>query len=365
MFAINDFVIGGAQKLHVDLFHHLDQTKFELHLLTLIDLPHKADFYPEVPEGVTVHRISFTGFSDLFSWLKLVRLLRSLRPDVCVSSLFFSNTVMRVAAFFVGYESIAIEHNTYEHKTYFQKLVDRVLSRSTHAIVAVSNTVRSFTSKQEKIPESKFTVIPNGLDLARIDDFLAKKIDKFSLRAQCKIPSASHIALSVARLTVQKNHTMLIDAFVHFHTSHPDFILVLVGDGGLRKALEARVRDAGAGAYIIFAGETKEVLPYYYLADFFVSTSFIEGFGIAHAEALRSGIPVLTTKTAGPDEFIVEGKNGLFITDCTSGAIEEGLACMASVYAGFDREITKHTVDTHDIRSVAKSYETLIASAVV
>lgn len=364
LFAINDFVIGGAQKLHVDLFHHLDQTKFEIHLLTLIDLPHKVDFYAEVPEGIIVHKMSFTGFSNISSWLKLARLLRSVQPDVCISSLFFSNTVMRLAGIFVGYTSIAIEHNTYKAKTNFQKLVDCVLSRSTYTIVAVSNTVRSFTSKQEKIPESKFTVISNGLDLVRIDDFLAKKTEKSTLRAQCNIPAVSRVVLSVARLTVQKNHAMLIDAFVRFHASHPDFILVLVGDGGLRKALEDRVNSAGAGAYIILAGETKEVLPYYCLADFFVSSSCIEGFGIAHVEALRTGLPVLSTKTAGPDEFLVEGKNGFFITDYTSKAIEEGLLRMVAARADFDSEYSKHTVDRYDIRVIAKSYESILISSV-
>jgi glycosyltransferase involved in cell wall biosynthesis len=88
---------------------------------------------------------------------------------------------------------------------------------------------------------------------------------------------------------------------------------------------------------------------------FFVSSSLIEGFGIAHAEALACGLPVLTTKTAGPDEMIIEGLNGFFVEPSAQG-IYQGLVRMSEARTLASREEISKTVDRFDSRKIAEKY---------
>ena len=359
-FLVNDFTVGGAQRLHIDLFNNLHD-QFEMHLITLMEFPNRTLMYDEVPPEVTVHRLNFASFRDFTSWRKLLRLLRSIRPDVVVSSLFLSNTIARVLKPLVGYTSIIVIHNTYIAKTQAQIVVDWILSHVTYRIVAVSNSVRTFTAAQEHIPLEKFVVIPNGLNLRETEP---TGVDCAAVRAELGLSPDDHLVIDVARLTDQKNLQLLIDAFADFSKEYPTYTLAIFGEGVLRKQLEDRIKDRDAHGRILLAGVRKDLVPYYKAADFFVSSSFIEGFGLAHAEALLCGTPVLTTKTAGPDEMIKEGENGFFIEGTSKENILAGLRKMKATNLSSMQAAAMRSVEGLDIKRTAEAYTRLIHESI-
>jgi glycosyltransferase involved in cell wall biosynthesis len=80
---------------------------------------------------------------------------------------------------------------------------------------------------------------------------------------------------------------------------------------------------------------------------------------LAHVEALYCGLPVLTTKTAGPDEFVKEGENGYFM-DNTKEGILFGLEKMSKNYLGNMRLKAKESVKDFSIEKTAQQYDLLI-----
>lgn len=363
-FVPNDFLVGGAQRLHLGVFNNLDPSRYDMHLVTLFEFPGKATLYGEVPSHVTVHRLSFRGFRDIRAWFKLYRTLFSIRPDVVIASLFFANTACRLLKPLVGYSVVATENNTYVSKSASAIFVDRALSHITHRIIAVSETVRDFTARQECIPSEKFIVIRGGTDVEAISR-KAAMVDRESVRESLGLASDDCIAINVARLTKQKNQGALIEAFAEFSAARPKHRLLILGEGALYETYAGMIREKRAEDRIRLLGNVMDVVQYYAVSDYFVSSSHIEGFGVAHAEAFSVGLPVLTTKTAGPDEMVREGENGFFIRAPSPQAIREGLEKITSADLKAMRSACLATAARYDIRRMAALYEKAIRSALL
>jgi len=358
---VNDFLVGGVQRLFIDILARFDHDRFEVSIVTLFTFEDRITLYDLVPKQVQIHKHDFKSSRDIKEWLSLIKTIKKIKPDVVISNLFLSNLVIRVLKPFFGYKCIASEHNTYIYKTRMQIFWDFLLSKITFSIVAVSNSVKEFTAQQENISLSKFSVIYNGIDI----DVIEKKLLLYNKNEILKeLGSDRKYIISVARLSPQKNHKLLIDGFSDFTKKNTTHDLLVVGGGGLMETLRNQAQSLGILDRIHFLGNQMDVYRYYAVSDFFVSTSTIEGFGIAHAEALACGLPLLSTKTAGPDEMITEGVNGFFITDDTSDDVSSGMIKMLE-NINILKTNTKSTALRYDISATVKSYEQLINRALL
>lgn len=356
---INDFLVGGAQRLLADMLHRLDREQFEPVLITLFYWPDRTYFYDLLPLDVPVYRLAFSGFWDLRSFLRLCRLLKSIAPEIVLSNLFFTNTMVRLLKPLLRFKVIIVEHNTYVKKTKLHQLIDRTLAHLSVRIVAVSSGVAAFTAQQEHIPLSKFIVIHNGVDIEalRRQKHTYNPIQEKQLLGLSK---DTKVILAVARLTTQKNPELLIESFALFARTHPSYALVIVGGGGKWDiSLRTKAETLGISDRVVLAGVRKDIARFYAIADFFVSTSSIEGFGIAHAEALACGVPVLTTKTAGPDEMIQEGENGFFIQEGTPENVVAGMERMVSGDLSHMSRRATEIVEAYSIGRAVEKYEDL------
>jgi glycosyltransferase involved in cell wall biosynthesis len=363
LFAVNDFTMGGAQRLYVDLFDELDRSSFELHLLTLRQFPQRQDLYHLVNAEVVVHRLNFLSFRSLGQWVKLLLLLRRIRPDVVVSSLFFTNTIVRVLKPLLGYRVLSMEHNTYIHKTRAQILVDRILAKLTEKIIAVSTTVGEFTIEQQRLQPSKVQVIHNGVNVRAMSAY-AKERSPATVRELLGFKPDDKIIINVGRLTEQKNHKLLIQGFASFSAKHPGYLLCLLGEGNLREDLVARARAAGVASQVLMLGAKKNIYDYYMVADWFASTSIIEGLSISFLEAMAFGVPLLSTRTAGTDELVRDNENGFFIPSYEVADVVAGLERMAGADRAKLGQGALATAEQYSIQRAAASYSQLILGGI-
>lgn len=361
---INGFLIGGAQNVLLQILKRIDYTCFEPVLITLIRKhdEEKSYLYDKLPEGTKVYDLRFRGFYDLRAWSTLWRALKDCKPDVVFANLFFSNTVIRVLKPFFGYRVITAEHNTYFAKTWAQKLVDRVLAHLTYRIVAVSQTVANFTAKQEHIPRSKFAINYGGIDIKALQKEMDDSDPAETLKLTGFVPG-DKIILSVARVVPQKNHRLTLEGFALFARAHPEYRLLVVGGGNLVAEMEAYAKELGIGDKVRFMGYQKQLYPFFRIADFFISTSLIEGFGTTHAEALAASLPLVSTKTAGPDEMIKEGVNGYFIPEYTKEAVAESLEKIAAEDIAPMREAARSSAEAYAMERMIATYERLFTEA--
>jgi glycosyltransferase involved in cell wall biosynthesis len=314
LFALPSFHVGGIEKHLLKQFAHFDQEKYTFHLVTFFHNEGRPDLYDSIPSSVHVHRMYFTTGIDIRNTWKLFLLLREIRPDIVVSSMVFPNTLMRALKPFVGYKVIAREHNTYADKTLRHKLRDHICAYFSDAIVAVSRTVAEYASRQAWIPRRKFSIIHNGVDIDAIQAYKDTHPDVArTICTEFNLPPRTRILLNVARIKPQKNHTLLIEAFAQFVAKHPDHVLFILGAGADEEKMHAKVRELGLTRSIFIPGYREDVYAFYMASTCFVLTSDIEGFPNVAIEAMAFGLPVLSTRVAGIDEILEEGKNGYFL----------------------------------------------------
>jgi glycosyltransferase involved in cell wall biosynthesis len=144
-------------------------------------------------------------------------------------------------------------------------------------------------------------VIPNGIDVETFER--ATPVPRTSLG----INNGNCVLLYVARLEPQKDHANLLRALAQI----PGADLLLAGDGSLRSQLEAQAESLGITTRVHFLGRRKDVAELLKMADIYVHPASFEGFGIAAAEALTAGKPVVASDVPGLAQVV--GDAGILV----------------------------------------------------
>ncbi|MBN1951918.1 MAG: glycosyltransferase family 4 protein [Bacteroidales bacterium] len=146
-------------------------------------------------------------------------------------------------------------------------------------------------------------IIPNGCDT-----------DFFKPDPSAKDPGELRI-LFVGRLTRQKDPMVFLQAARKLQAPGTSFSIEIIGDGPLRRKMEAFVKKHGLAPTVSFTGwlSKSELLKRYQAAHLLVVTSRHEGMSLALMEALATGMYVISTPVSGSEGLIESGMNGEFI----------------------------------------------------
>jgi len=109
--------------------------------------------------------------------------------------------------------------------------------------------------------------------------------------------------------------------------------LVLAGDGPEEARLRALVADLGVSDSVQMAGHVDgaELAGLYRSADVFaLPTTLPEGFPTVILEAMEAGLPIVTTRSRGPADHLVEGRHALFVPPRDPVALAASLTCLLS-----------------------------------
>lgn len=125
---------------------------------------------------------------------------------------------------------------------------------------------------------------------------------------------AGRTLLAVGRLAPEKGFDLLIDAFAAVAPSHPEWNLVVLGEGPLRGDLARRIAGRGLAHRIALPGFDPRVRERMRRADLFVLSSRYEGFPNALLEAMSEGTACVSFDCdAGPRELIEHGRSGWLV----------------------------------------------------
>lgn len=135
--------------------------------------------------------------------------------------------------------------------------------------------------------------------------------------------------VTVGRLSPEKNHARLLDAFALVHRAHPEARLVIVGDGPLRSLLADKIEALGLTETAFLAGALANPFPVLAAADCFVLSSNYEGQPMVLLEAAVSGLPIVSVRFGSVSDALPAGQ--MHIVDQTVEALAAG---MADYFAG-------------------------------
>lgn len=128
-----------------------------------------------------------------------------------------------------------------------------------------------------------------------------------------KLDKTLHKIVTVGRMTEQKNHKMLINAFKKIHDKYPNYQLFIYGDGPLRNELIEIIKNLDLESCVFLPGVSNDIHKDISDSEMFVLSSNFEGLSNALMEAMLMGLPVISTNCAGSDEIIVNNQNGLLV----------------------------------------------------
>jgi glycosyltransferase involved in cell wall biosynthesis len=178
------------------------------------------------------------------------------------------------------------------------------------AVLVTSTPTAHLLTRQFSISESKITVALPGTDRQRF--------------AACA--GNPPVLLTVATLTPRKAHDVLIEALAQISelpwSAH--FVGGMEFDPAWAAALREKVNAHGLEQRILFLGSMAELSPEYDGADLFVLPSLFEGYGMAFAEALAHGLPVVAAR-AGAVPDVVPESAGILVPPGDAQALAEAL----------------------------------------
>lgn len=146
-----------------------------------------------------------------------------------------------------------------------------------------------------------FSILPNAIDAGKYayDPEIAKAV-----RNSLNIDEQTCVVGHIGRFHPQKNHAFLIEVFCEFLKLQPKSILLLVGDGEGRKAIQKKIDHLGIGSYIRMMGVRSDIPELLQAMDVFIFPSLYEGLGISLIEAQASGLPCLISDSI-PEDCII------------------------------------------------------------
>lgn len=237
--------------------------------------------------------------SIIRAFLKAWIFTNKFKPDVIHSHMYHANIFARILNIVnPPNRLICTAHSSIEGgvlSDILYRITDNIPYISTNVSQAACN---SFFERKASKP-SRMISTPNAINISR---FSSKYTPH---RGPCRI-------LTVCTLRPEKNIEMLLRAAASALTILEDNLEIwIAGDGTERKALEELSNKLNIGKFVTFFGEFKKPEDLMSRSTLFVSTSNYEGFGLAVAEAMAVGIPVIATDSGGVSE--VMGETGYLI----------------------------------------------------
>jgi len=352
---------GGAETIFLELIRASGQFN-----LCPIAVAKQGDWLEEQLLRLNVENFCLNTKGSLNARLlsTLIQVVRKYNVKIIQSHLFGSNLYCSVASIITNTPLVSVFHGKHDLSgvTRGQSLKQRIVQRGSNAIVAVSESLK--TELEHAGYYDKLTVIYNGIDLTRF-----KPLPDTELRARLGVVDGDYLVGAVGNIRKAKAYDVFIDAAadVASRNERVKFVVAGEGDDVLSNKLMYQVKNLGLDDRFIFLDHVADVERLYNNLDVFVSSSISEGFSLSCVEAMACGVPVVATRSGGPEEIVADGDSGRLVPAGESTALASTiLEVLADSdqrrrYAREGEEVVKRRFGQNKmIRSYESLYESLL-----
>lgn len=202
------------------------------------------------------------------------------------------------------------EHLVYEQHTEGLRKVMRETYSALDAFVTVTEADARTYSVRMPMPGVRLRAIPNSVPRP----------------SQTADGSNTRTIVAAGRLARSKRHDLLVEAFASVAEDHPDWVLRIYGKGNQRGPLTRKVHEHGLEDRVWLMGPHPRVEEAWSQGAFAAVSSSEEAFGMTIVEAMRSGLPVVSTDCPhGPSSIISDREDGILVPNRSVSGIAAGL----------------------------------------
>jgi len=160
------------------------------------------------------------------------------------------------------------------------------------------------------VPDARSVVIANGVDPSRFSTTRDE-----SVRRELGIAEHEVLVGAIGNIRRPKSYDVFLRAAAFLRSRSDRYRFVIVGEpsGSLYEELLDLRKKLQLETAVSFLGLRSDVPTLLRGFDVYVSSSTTEGFSIACVEAMASGVPVVATRSGGPEEIVEDGVSGLLV----------------------------------------------------
>lgn len=300
---------GGAESVFLQLIHGLDKERFR----SFAAIPGKGWVYDRLVEGgLTPMFINASGSFSVRYLLQLIDIIRRHDIDIIQSHLFGSNVYCSLAGMICRRPVVSTFHGFVdaEKRDRFLKIKFSFINRGSKKIVFVSEQLRKHYLGMHGLNEGKAVTIHNGVDLAAYS-----RSGRGEIRKELGLGRDHVLIGSIGNIRPAKGYDHLLRAASLIAKHHPEcrFVIAGQGSGALYEGLLRLKKELGLDDKVHFIGFRDNIHDILSDLDIFVLPSTSEGFSIVTLEAIASRVPVIVTKSGGPEE-IVDNESGILVS---------------------------------------------------
>lgn len=354
IFIIESFILGGAERVLVDIANHLDSQKFDITICSIFKRSVYKNYQATIENPFNPHVHYRWLVNNEYQWLYRIFNYLLVRFPSFLYNLLVGDKYDVVVAFYEGTptafvanthlnrgKKIAWLHTSTELSQKGKSLValkqQEYYYSAFSKIVAVSDGVKQsfiqlFPSQKEKV-----SVVHNPID----SESIIKKSSEPISHSHPDCP----LLVSVGRMTPAKGYDRYLRVINKLVKEGFRFEVWIIG-GGDRKEYEAYCQENKLDN-VKFLGNKDNPYPYMKMADWVVVPSFVEGLSTVVMEGLVLGKPILATDCPGMRELLGES-----VVENNEDSLEEGLRRILTGREFENQNLNNKSIKLYDIKSI-------------
>lgn len=318
VYLITDLKVGGVPLHLYRLATRLPKEHFAIDVISLADRGPVGERLEKA--GIAVHACGARHAWDGTALVRLMALLRRLRPDVLHALLFHANMAARTVGVLAGVpiSRILCEIQTVEIERPWHLVVDNLTCRLCRYEIGNSPSVMTHLNRVGHIPEARLICEPGGID---VDAFCSAKPLS---RTELGVTADERLVVWTGRLDPVKGFEEMLAAFSDVVGQVPAKLL-LAGEGAYRERVQQLIERHRLGDAVRLLGPRGDIPQILRAADAFLFGSRTEGLPNSLLEAMAAGVPVVAMDVPGCRDVVRSGGTGLLVPAGDAKALAKGL----------------------------------------
>ena len=314
--------LGGIRKHVVDLISGLDVARY--HIVFVYSVVRADETFVGQLAGLKSKGIELVQLGmlrevrpilDLKALVRLIQILRNVRPQILYLHGAKAGGVGRIAAFlFPAIRCVYNPHGGSFHKFkgavgMLYRVAERLLGLRTQAFIGVSKDSCDRIKKTLNVGAGAIHLVYNGIDFARLNPAMQEEPMN---RPDMGFAQGRFVVLHPALFLETKGHLQFIEGMARYPLKS-EILFVLAGDGPLRDQIVMKIAKCGLQPHFHLLSYLRNLAPYYELCDMVILPSLAEALPYVLLEAMAYSKPVFASRVGGIPEVISDGYNGRLV----------------------------------------------------
>ena len=302
---IDTAIIGGPGKGLFQLLRHLDTSQFD-YRLSNFEYPVEQHPLQEFNDHARAHDFQFcplpvkSGF-DLAMFSQALRLVREENCTLLQSHGYKAHLVCLFVSKVARLKWISCSHgfSNENARVRFYNWLEKVLVRFSDAAIAVSKPLHD--------------MLRNGRGTRKPSYFIPNAVELEVVPVDAAADTSAPVIGTVGRLSPEKGHLHLLQAFKQLLEQFPNARLMIVGEGQERDNLAREIQQLGLSDQVELCPYTSDIKAVYAKLDLFVLPSLAEGIPNVLLEAMANSVPCVATRVGSVPDVVEDGVSGVLV----------------------------------------------------